>query len=81
MTPLPTLPTISLRLETTPPGAEVTEGPRIIGTTPLELRFPPGREALPIRVRLAGFKDLAYTVRSADAPRVSLRLTPTHRSH
>jgi serine/threonine protein kinase len=66
----------TVRLETSPPGAEVQDGPRLLGQTPLDLRLTPDRAALSLTLTKKGFEPLSYKVVAADGPTVRLKLTP-----
>jgi serine/threonine protein kinase len=68
--------TIDVLLDSEPLGAQVYDGPRLVGTTPLSLRLPPGESGRPVTLVSGGRKDLTYTVRPGDAPRLTLRLEP-----
>jgi serine/threonine-protein kinase len=59
---------IELRFESSPVGAEVRVGERVVGHTPTFLEVPRGTEALPVHVSLAGYADVDHTV-VPDRPR------------
>ncbi len=65
-----------VRVSSEPPGARVFEGPRLVGTAPVDLKLPVDSPGVPLTLVREGRMDLAYTVRPADAPGVTLRLDP-----
>lgn len=71
---------VALQLETDPPGAEVLDGPRLLGATPLEVHIPASRTEMKVHLEKRGFDPLDYTLSPAEAPRVRLKLT-AHRHH
>jgi hypothetical protein len=64
---------VEVRLVTDPPGAQVYEGPKLVGTAPLSLHVDAAHPAL-ITLLHAGYEDLNYTVQPTDAPQLTLRL-------
>ena len=50
-TPAPREPSVKVRVETKPAGAEIRLAGKLLGTTPLELTLPPGEHALVARYR------------------------------
>jgi serine/threonine protein kinase len=62
-----------LRVSSEPPGAQVYQGPKLIGTAPVTLRLEPSGSAAVTLVR-PGYEDLTYTVQASDGPTLTLRL-------
>ena len=73
ITPLPPE-TRTVRLVTDPREARVFDGPRLVGTTPLELRLAVDSPGLSLTLVHEGRVDLTYVVRPSDAPELTLRL-------
>ncbi len=67
-------------LDTDPTGAQVFDGPRLLGTTPtsVELTGPGGTRALTIVS--PGYRDLSYVARQEDGATLTLRLTASSSS-
>ena len=74
--PPPTLPVGAgpIYLDSEPAGAQVFEGPKLLGTAPLSLPVERGGARV-ITLVHAGYDDLSYTVQSGDAPSLTLRLS------
>jgi eukaryotic-like serine/threonine-protein kinase len=84
--PEPTLPAGAgpILLDSDPAGAQVYEGPKLLGTAPMSLPVVRGGSRS-ITLAHPGYDDLNYTVQSGDAPALTLRLVkrrhePPHRS-
>ncbi len=69
----------TLAVQTTPPGWDVIEGDKVLGTTPLSVALPPGRHALllrrgattrPLVVTLPPGVEVVHHLDMADAPAV-----------
>ena len=63
-----------IEVNSTPAGAEVTDGPKLLGTTPLEVRITEKHSAADLKLVKAGFDDLVYRVTANDAPSVNLKM-------
>ncbi len=74
--PPPTLPAGAgpIYLDSEPAGAQVFEGPKLLGTAPMTLPVERGGSRV-ITLVHAGYDDLSYTVQSGDAPSLTLRLS------
>jgi serine/threonine protein kinase len=66
----------SIKIGSTPPGAEVLDGPKLLGLTPLSVKLGDDKPALMVRLSKSGFEDLTYTITASDAPMVTLKLNP-----
>jgi hypothetical protein len=65
-----------VRVRSEPPGARVFEGPRLIGESPVDLKLPVDSAGMMLTLVHEGRADLSYLVRPADAPEITLRLSP-----
>jgi hypothetical protein len=72
--PRPAPKLIDDKLTSDPAGAQVWQGPKLLGVAPLTVRV---GEVDPLKVTLmhAGFDDLDYSIAAADGPSLTLRLT------
>src|SRR5205823_4156736 len=61
-------------LDSNPSGVEVTDGPRLLGVTPLKVRLTDKRPTLDVRLTKAGFDDLAYELSVNDVPALTLKM-------
>ncbi|MSP59631.1 MAG: serine/threonine protein kinase [Myxococcales bacterium] len=64
----------TVQLVSNPIGAEVTEGPRLLGVTPVTLKLSEARQTITVRLNRSGYDELTYTVSSTDVPSVILKL-------
>ncbi len=64
-----------------PAGAEVLDGPKVLGTTPMTVKLTEARPTLTVRLDKSGFEELVYTLSSNDAPSVTLKLTAKKGHH
>src|SRR5207237_46079 len=81
--PAPTLPRNTeevVQINSTPPGAEVTDGPKLLGTTPFDLRITDKRPTVEVKLVKSGFDDLLYKVSANDVPSITLKLKKRHGS-
>jgi len=68
-------PTVHVHFETTPPGAQVRRGSRVLGTTPCELELERGTEPVEVSIDRAGYaRAREWIVPSVDA-RLRIHLT------
>jgi serine/threonine-protein kinase len=66
-----------VRVRSEPAGARVFEGPRLVGEAPVELRLAVDSPGMTLTLVHEGRADLTYLVRPADAPEITLRLSPS----
>ena len=64
-----------LQISTTPAGAQVIRGEKVVGTTPHVIAYEPSQAKAPIILRAAGFEDLVVTPADVDGWRWSGNLT------
>jgi hypothetical protein len=68
-----------VQLASAPSGAQVLDGPRVLGTTPMTIKLTDDRPSLTVHLAKSGYDELAYTVSMADAPGVTLKLNAAKR--
>ncbi len=66
-------------INSNPPGAEVLDGPKLLGTTPVTVKL--AGDNLLVRLSKSGYDDLTYTINHSDAPAVTLKLKAQHHHH
>jgi len=67
----------SILVNSTPPGAEVLEGPKLLGKTPLPVKLN-AEQKVHLKLTRSGYEDVSYDVTMADAPSVTLKLQAKH---
>ena len=66
----------AVELQSNPSGAEVLDGPRLLGTTPMTVKLTADRQTVTVHLDKPGYDELVYTLSSSDAPRLTLKLAP-----
>ncbi len=62
-------------VESIPEGAEVLEGPKLLGTTPVIVSLTGERGPVVLRLTKSGYEELSYSLALSDGPRIVLKLT------
>lgn len=74
--PAPPAPTVAVQVRSRPTGADIYDGPRLLGQTPRVIDLPRGDEPLTLRLHLAGYRDADSLVVPAEDMVFDVELQP-----
>ena len=74
--PTTVAPSVALQVNTEPPGAELEVDGQALGQTPYTLTLPPDAPPVTLALSMAGYEPVSQQVSAAQAPELSVRLTP-----
>jgi len=67
---------VALQVSTEPPGAALEVDGQVLGQTPYTLKLPPDAPPMTLALSLTGYEPVSQQVSAAQAPELSVKLTP-----